>query len=158
MVFVNLTWQAASVYCAALFLSSFFLGAMIQPTLVDTKGQKLCLLCPHGVEDNEKNVFFGNGATLLYHLVCFAHFGGMAAGLFGLVLSLLVQHLNLVFAIALPLVWLLANAVHLIVLAVQFKWESFHTKDPALWEWFVITGVGAAALVALVLKIATVLL
>jgi len=153
MVFVNLTWQAASVYCAALFLSSFFLGAMIQPTLVDANGHKLCLLCPE-----EKNVFFGNGATLLYHLVCFAHFGGMAAGLLGLVLSLLGQDLKLVFAIALPLAWLLANAVQLIVLAVHFKWESFHTQDTALWEWFVITGVGAAALVALGLKIATFLL
>ena len=157
MVFVNLTWQAASVYCAALFLSSFFLGAMIQPLLQDENGRKLCLLCP--VDDvKEKNVFFGDGATILYHLICFAHFGGMAAGLLGLALSLLKLNLNLVFAIALPLAWVLANAAQLIVLAVHFHWEAYRSNDPKIWEWFVIVGVGAAALVALVFKSANSLL
>ena len=126
---------------------------MVQPLLVDANEQKLCLLCP-----GDKNMFFGNGATLIYHLTCFVHFGGMAAGLLGLVLSLTGQDLNLVFAIALPLAWVIANSVQLLVLSVHFKWESYDSKDPTLWEWFVILGVGAVALIALVFKCASALL
>jgi len=164
MVEINLTWQAASVFSASLLLSAFFLGGMIQP-LLKVGDCPLCLIYPQ-----KHDMFFQNGATFVYHIVCFLHFGGMASGLAGLVLSLIGaafnhpgDYLKVVFAIVLPIVWVLAWGVQLAVLATDpsFQWRAYDAeKDDgfgrklvpsSIWLWWSIFGVFCAALIALVI-------
>ena len=130
MVEINLTWQAASVFSASLLLSAFFLGGMIQP-LLKVGDCPLCLICPQ----KGGEMFFQNGAAFVYHIVCFLHFGGMASGLAGLVLSLIgmaVEHpgpyFKAVFAIVLPILWVLAWVVQLIVLAADHGWRAYDAE------------------------------
>ena len=161
MVFINLTWQSTSFFSASLFLSAFFLGGIIQPAFTDTNGRELCLVCPG---EKGENMFFQNGATFVYHIICFMHFGGMASGLLGLVLSLFAinssdhdaaNYLKQCLAIGLPIAWVLAWAIQLIVLATaqDMKWRAYNRKETpnTVWVWWVIFAVLNAAVVALVL-------
>jgi len=164
MVEINLTWQAASVFSASLLLSAFFLGGMIQP-LLKVGDCQLCLICP-----KKGDMFFQNGAAFVYHLVCFLHFGGMGAGLAGLVLSLIgmsVQHpgeyLKNVFAIVLPIVWTLAWGVQLVVLTTHdHEWRAYDAEaedvttgqklvPSTIGLWWSIFAVLLAAVVTLVI-------
>ena len=152
MVFVNLTWQSASFFSSSLFLAAFFLGGMINPRLTYGPGNqdRLCLVCPEREEGTD--MFFKNGAAFVYHMICFMHFGGMGAGIVGLVFSLFVSggkrdanvdYLKYVVAFGLPIAWVLSWAIQLIVLATAHKWQGYHWKDAApnilLW-WFVFGG------------------
>ena len=161
MVFINLTWQSTSFFSASLFLSAFFLGGIIQPWFKDTNGRELCLVCPGA---KGENMFFQNGATFVYHIICFLHFGGMASGLLGLVLSIFAinssendaaNYLKQCLAIGLPIAWVLAWAIQLIVLATaqDTKWLAYNPKETSntVWVWWIIFAVLNAAVVALVL-------
>lgn len=164
MVEINLTWQAASVFCASLLLSAFFLGGTIQP-LLKVGDCQLCLICPH-----KGDMFFQNGAAFVYHIVCFLHFGGMASGLAGLVLSLIGMafdhpgtYLKVVFGIVLPILWCVAWGVQLVVLATDdaHKWRAYddEAKDEfnqklvpsTIWLWWSIFAFLLAAVTTLVI-------
>ena len=147
MVFVNLTWQSASFFSSSLFLAAFFLGGMISPLLTYGNDKKLCLVCP---ERNEvSDIFFKDGATFVYHMICFMHFGEMGAGILGLILSLFVsggdekkniEYLKYVFGIGLPIAWVLSWAIQLIVLATAHKWQAYDPKlaAPNIWLWWLV--------------------
>ena len=132
MVEINLTWQAASVFSASLLLSALFLGGMINPRLKTSNNCELCLVCPTG-----DDMLFQNGAAFVYHLICFLHFGGMAAGLAGLAFSLVIgsiseepgDYLKAVFAFPLPIIWVVAWATHLAVLADGPGWKPYNAED-----------------------------
>ena len=163
MVEINLTWQAASFFSASLLLSAFFLGGMIHPGIRTYGDCPLCLVCPE-----KGDMFFRNGAAFVYHIICFLHFGGMAAGLAGLVLSLIgtaVEHpgdyLKFVFAIVLPIVWIAAWGVQLYVLTTaDFGWRAYDAKaedddenklvPSTIWLWWSIFALLFAAVTTLV--------
>jgi hypothetical protein len=163
MVEINLTWQAASFFCASLLLSAIFLGGMINPDLKVGKCS-LCLVCPQ--ESGE--MFFQNGATFVYHIICFLHFGGMAAGSVGLLFSLIGiafsdngDYLKGLFGVALPLVWVLAWVVQLIVLATAHEWRAYDAEavgddnralvPSTVWLWWSIFAFLLVAVTTLVI-------
>ena len=128
MVEINLTWQAASFFCASLLLSAVCIGGTIHPFVQTREGCPLCLICPQ-----KGDMLFQNGAAFVYHIVCFLHYGGMASGSVGLVLSLIGMawanpgdYLKVVFATVLPVVWVAAWGVQLYVLTVgDDGWRAY---------------------------------
>ena len=164
MVEINLTWQAASFFCASLLLSAICLGGTINPDLKVGKCS-LCLVCPQ----QKGEMFFQNGATFVYHIICFLHFGGFASGLAGLVLSLIGMavnddgaYLKVVFAVVLPILWMLAWVVQLIVLATEYGWRAYDSEavderkgakfvPSTVWLWWTIFAFLLAAVTTLVI-------
>lgn len=152
MVEINLTWQAASFFSASLLLSAIFLAGLIYPGFKTPEGCSLCLICPQ----EKGEMFFQNGAAFVYHIVCFMHFGGVAAGAVGLVLSLIGMavhddgdYLKAVFGVVLPIVWVLAWVVQLIVLATEHGWRAYDAEavddvtgkklvPSTVWLWWTI--------------------
>ena len=168
MVVINLTWQASSFFSASLLIASFVLGAMINPDLTYNAGkQPLCLVCPEKVEDrtDRNEMFFSTGATFVYHVICFIHFGGMAAGLVGLLMSLAFHDagsLKVLFAIILPVVWVAAWVVQLVYLAIEHDWMAYDATatygdekikyvPSEIWLWWVIFSALFASVTALIL-------
>ena len=165
MVEINLTWQAASFFCASLLLSAIFLAGMIYPGFKTSDNCSLCLICPQ----EKGEMFFQNGAAFVYHIVCFLHFGGMASGLVGLVLSLIGMafehpgdYFKGVFGVVLPTVWVLAWVVQLIVLATEHGWRAYDAEatntvtgenlvPSTIWLWWSIFAFLLAALTTLVI-------
>lgn len=159
MVFINLAWQPASFFCASLFLAAFFLGGMISPWSPYRNGNQLCLVCPEPTDGSD--TFFKNGATFVYHMICFMHFGGMGAGIVGLIFSLFaygrgeqenVDYLKYVFAIGLPIAWVSSWAIQLMVLATAYKWKPYSPKEAAtnIWLWWLVFSGSALMVVVLV--------
>ena len=163
MVEINLTWQAASFFCASLLLSAICLGGTINPDLKVGKCS-LCLVCPQ----QKGEMFFQNGATFVYHIICFLHFGGFASGLAGLVLSLIGMavnddgaYLKVVFAVVLPILWMLAWVVQLIVLATAHEWRAYDAEavgddnralvPSTVWLWWSIFAFLLVAVTTLVI-------
>ena len=152
MVYINLAWQPALVFCASLFLASLFLGGTVTDRTVNSK--PLCLVC-----SEPKDVFFANGAAFVYHIIYFFHVGGIAAGGLGMALSVLAASydptsgadiLRWCFALAMPGAWTLAFAVHLTVLAVRDGWAAYPDKPPpTIWVWWTIFASLAASVLAL---------
>ena len=173
MVFVHLTWEASAFFCASLLLSAFFLGGMINPALKYGDSRPLCLVCPEAGRDEEHrrgDMFFANGAAFIYHIICFMHFGGMAAGLLGLVLSLIgaavstsartAVWLKWCFALPVPIAWVAAWAAQLIWLAAHEGWLPYDTTKvdgrghkyvpDSVALWWVIFATLVASVVALI--------
>jgi hypothetical protein len=161
MVVINLTWQAVSFFCASLFLSAFFLGGMINPELKYGDQKPLCLVCPNDDKKGPADMFFKNGATFVYHMISFVHFGGMGAGAVGLIVSLIfsntsnydnVNNLKRLLGVALPIVWVAAWGIQLIVLSSAFNWQAYDVDQaaPNIWLWWVLFTVSLSMVVALV--------
>ena len=108
-------------------------------------------------------MFFQNGATFVYHIICFLHFGGMASGSWGLVLSLFAINSSENDAANYSSsasqsgcrLRVLAWAIQLIVLATaqDTKWQVYNPKETSntVGVWWIIFAVLNAAVVALVL-------
>lgn len=122
---------------------------MISPLLTYGNDNKLCLVCPERKEGSD--IFFKDGATFVYHMICFMHFGGMGAGIVGLIFSLFasggnkdenVDYLKYLFGIGLPIAWVLSWAIQLIVLATAHKWQAYDPKlaAPNIWLWWLVFG------------------
>ena len=155
MVYVNLAWQPASFFCFSTFLAALCLGGTVTE-LTYASNKPLCFVCA----EKNKEAFFANGAAFVYHIIYFFHVGGMAAGGLGLALSLLASFydtttgtyiLERCFALAMPVAWLSAFAVHVAVLAVRDGWSAYPERVPAtIWVWWVVFASLAASMLVLV--------